>query len=160
MKPLAGKSVLVTRPRAQAASLVADLEALGAQVHQMPVIEIEPPESMEPLDDALQNLSSYDWVVLTSVNGVKAVTKRMQDLSISIDHLATRKLATIGPATADELAKTVRAPDLVPSEYVSEAIAEALIRTMPTSKARFLLARADIARKDLAHLLRAQGWEV
>jgi len=161
-KPLSGKSVLVTRPKEQAGGLIEALEALGSIVLAMPVIEIRPPESFMLLDAALRNLDSYDWVILTSVNGVKAVQARMHELAIPIERLAERRLAAIGPATAAELEKFARKPDLVPEEYVSEAIAAAIagIDLQPAEfrgPARFLLARADIARKDLANILRAQG---
>lgn len=151
---LAGKCVLVTRPKHQAEAAIRELEALGATVFAVPAIEIQPPESFEPLDGALRMLESYDWVVLTSVNGVRATAARMEELGISPSSLEGRKLAAIGPATAAEMERFFRAPDLVPAEYVSEAIAEA----MPDIEdQRFLLARADIARRDLAHLLRERG---
>lgn len=160
MSALAGKTVLVTRPQAQAQGFVRELESLGAIVYAMPVIEIQPPESYDRLDRALSNLESYDWVVLTSVNGVRAVVDRMNALDISLELLKQRKLAAIGPATAGELAASVRAPDLVPKEFVSEAIAEALDKLGVQAPAKFLLARADIARRDLADLLLARGMEV
>lgn len=138
----------------------------------MPAIEIKPPFSFGPLDTALRDLEGYDWVVLTSVNGVKSISIRMAELGIPIEKLSSRKLAAIGPATAAELERVARKPDLVPAEYVSEAIAEA-IRELSSAgfqpavgapavhgPQRFLLARADIARRDLAHLLRAEGAEV
>jgi uroporphyrinogen-III synthase len=158
MKSLVGKSVLVTRPKAQAEGLVTELEALGATVYAMPVIQIAPLESTGRLDEALTHLDRYDWIVLTSVNGVKAVAERLEALSIPSAKLGEKRLATIGPATAAELEKIARKPDLMPDEYVSEAIA-AMFSSAGDSPAgkRFLLARADIARKDLANLLREQG---
>lgn len=163
MSSLAGKSVIVTRPKAQSDGLTQELQKHGATVIAMPVIEIEPPDSYGPLDDALTNLDRYDWVVLTSVNGVQAVAARLDDLGIPLSRLSERKLAAIGPATAAELAKVARQPDLVPDEYISEAIAEAIDRLEANeesegrNRSRFLLARADIARRDLANLLRERG---
>ncbi|HVT12311.1 MAG TPA: uroporphyrinogen-III synthase [Fimbriimonadaceae bacterium] len=157
MKPLAGRSVLVTRPKAQAEGLVAELEGLGAAVFTMPVIEILPPESTNPLDAALKNLDVYDWVVLTSVNGVKAVAMRMGELGIPVENLRHKRLAAIGPATAEALERFVRKPDLIPEQYVSEAIAAGLGKVHGMN---FLLARADIARRDLADLLRQGGARV
>ncbi|MFI5386741.1 MAG: uroporphyrinogen-III synthase [Fimbriimonadales bacterium] len=153
----------MTRPKAQSEGLVAKLQALGATAYVMPVIEIRALDSNEALDAALSQLDSYDWVILTSVNGVKAVENRMTALKIPAEKLSSRKLAAIGPATAAELERFSRKPDLIPDEYVSEAIAEAIERVgAPTVRGpgRFLLARADIARKDLADLLRAQGAQV
>jgi uroporphyrinogen-III synthase len=145
---------MVTRPKDQAMALIRPLEELGAQIVSMPAIEIAPPLDPAPLDQALANLERYDWVVLTSVNGVESVRRRMEELRIPAENLKTRHLAVIGPATGAALAASFRAPDVVPGEYVSEAIAEAL---GDVRGKRFLLARADIARRDLAEILLAEG---
>lgn len=149
---LAGQTVLVTRPRGQAAALVEPLEALGARVFALPAIEIVPPESFEELDAALCDLDRSDWLVLTSVNGVAAVKERFDALGLR-NAFGTR-IAAIGPATAEAATKAFKAPDLVPDEYVSEAIAEAMGEVRGK---RILLARADIARKELANILRERG---
>lgn len=154
---LQGKSVLVTRPRHQVRDLAEPLEALGAEVIVMPTIGIAPPEDTTILDDALCNLYRYDWVVLTSVNGVEAVRQRMEDLEIPLGYLMNRKIAVIGPSTAKAFAEHFRKPDLIPAEYVSEAIGEAL---GDVSGQRFLLARADLARRDLADMLNNGGAKV
>lgn len=155
--PLAGKTVMVTRPEHQSGGLKATLESLGAKVAIVPVIEIVPPADTTQLDSALRNLDSYDWVVFTSVNGVEAVRERLQALGISPDSLCGLKLAAIGPATSEAMAASFRAPDLMPAEFVSERIADALPEVPGL---RFLLARADLARKDLAEALRAKGARV
>jgi uroporphyrinogen-III synthase len=133
------------------------LKKLGADVILMPALEIAPLEDTAALDVALSNVGSYDWVVLTSVNGVEAVVSSMSALDIPLEALASRKLAVIGPATAEALAAAVRQPDLVPAEFVSESIAESL---GDVAGQRFLLARADKARKDLAVMLRKRGAEI
>ena len=157
MKPLLGKRVMITRPEHQSSGLKSKLEELGAEVFTVPVVQIIAPEDPLPFELALENLSRYDWVVLTSVNGVEAVRAQMEALSLSPESLKSRKLAAIGPATAQALESAFRAPDLVPGEYVSEAIAAA----MPDVHGlKFLLARADLARKDLADTLRTMGAEV
>jgi len=120
----------------------------------MPTIGIAPPIDTTVLDDALCNLYRYDWVVLTSVNGVEAVRQRMEDLEIPFGSLMNRKIAVIGPSTARAFAESFRKPDLIPTEYVSEAIGEAL---GDVNRQRFLLARADLARRDLAALLTDRG---
>lgn len=159
--PLSGKSVLVTRPKHQAEGLAQELERLGATVTQLPVIEIAPLEGTEALDAALARLADYDWLVLTSVNGVAAVRERLTALGIDLTVLGSRKIAAIGPATAASVQEWVgREPDLVPPEYVSESIAETIDWPEASVAPRFLLARADIARKDLANLLREKGAEV
>ncbi|MEZ0324509.1 MAG: uroporphyrinogen-III synthase [Fimbriimonas sp.] len=154
---LRGKSVLITRPKHQAAEMAGQLEQLGAAVIMMPALEIAPLEDTASLDDALRRLSTFDWVVLTSVNGVRAVVSRMGILGIPVKELASVRLAVIGPATARELSELVRAPDLMPAEFVSESIVEAL---GDVGGQRFLLARADKARRDLAVTLRERGAEV
>jgi uroporphyrinogen-III synthase len=152
--PLQGKTVLVTRPQHQARDLAEPLEALGAKIVLMPSIGISEPDDMSELDNALRNLDRYDWVVLTSVNGVEALRQRMLSLGISFGSLMSRKIAVIGPSTARAVTDVFRAPDLVPSEYVSEAIASELGEVRDQ---RFLLARADLARRDLAELLMGRG---
>ena len=81
-KPLSGVRVLVGRAKHQAGALSAELRELGAQVTEIPFIEIRPPRSFRPLDRALRHLGSYDWLILTSVNGVEAMWKRMKQLRI------------------------------------------------------------------------------
>jgi uroporphyrinogen-III synthase len=152
--PLKGRTVLVTRPRHQQSDFADRLVELGAQVIAMPAIEIEDLESYDDFDDALGRLETFDWVVFTSVNGVAAVTSGLDRLHIPRSTLAGRKLAAIGPATAAALAEACREPDLVPAEYV----AEALDRELPNAEGqKILLARADIARRDLAISLVARG---
>ncbi|AIE84305.1 uroporphyrinogen-III synthase [Fimbriimonas ginsengisoli] len=155
--PLAGMTVMVTRPAAQVEDLARPLQELGAEVVTMPAIEIAQPLDRRPLDSALRNLGDYDWVVLTSVNGVDAVRRAMDEVGVPIEEMNERKLAVIGPATGAALTKAFRAPDLMPAEFVSEAIAQAL---GDVAGKRFLLARADIARRDLAQILALRGAEV
>jgi len=157
MKPLLGKRVMTTRPRHQAAGLTEALEGLGAIVDEVPMVTIAPAPDMEALDLALGEAGDFDWLVFTSVNGVDAVRDRLYLLGLDARVIAGCKLAAIGPATAEALKNAFREPDLMPSEYVSEAIAEGL---GDVSGLRFLLLRADIARKDLAHKLVELGAEV
>jgi uroporphyrinogen-III synthase len=133
------------------------LKELGATPVQLPAIEIAAPEDYTAFDAALRDLTRYDWVVLTSVNGVAAVAHRMAQLGIAGAALSSRKLAVIGPSTAEALKASFRQPDLVPHEYVSEALATTLGEVKGKS---FLLLRADIARKDLAEELRRKGAKV
>jgi len=151
---LAGKSVLVTRPRHRAAELVAALEAEGARVISMPTIDIVEPDDWAPVDRALRALSSFDWVVFTSVNGVDAARTRMTALAIPREALSTRKIAAVGSVTADALAKAFRAPDAVPGEFVSDALAAGMDAV---AGQRVLLFRADIARAALPLALARAG---
>jgi uroporphyrinogen-III synthase len=143
---LAGRRIVITRPDPDAARLADRLRALGAVPLVVPSITIEftdPPE----LDRALKDLRGYHWVVFTSRNGVEAVFRRTA-------RLAGPRVAAIGPATADALRQHGVTPDLVPAEYVAEAILAALPEVRGL---RFLLPRADIAREALADGLRRRG---
>ena len=144
--PLRGRRIVITRPEPDAGRLAARLEALGATPIVVPAIRIAFAEPT-PLDAALANTGRNQWVIFTSRTGVEAVFCR-------IDRLEGPRVAAIGPATAAELGKHGVKPDLVPSEYVAEAILESLGEVRGQ---RFLLPRADIARRALADGLRERG---
>ncbi len=155
-RPLFGKRVLVTRSRAQASVLSDLLAREGALPVELPTIEVLPPDSFTPLDEALARLSTYHWVVFTSVNGVDFFFHRLHHLGRDAKALATARLAAIGPATAKALeARGVR-PDLVPSEYLSAKIVEAF-QGVDLEGQRVLLPRADLAGRDLPQGLRERG---
>jgi uroporphyrinogen-III synthase len=143
-QPLLGLCVLVGRARHQASALSSGLRKLGASVIEIPFIEIRKPRSYEPLDTALKNLPSYDWLVLTSVNGVEALWERVQKLKLSRKHLPSLKVAAIGPATKQALEKRGIKVDVVPKEYVAEAVVTTLRRRVKGK--RVLLVRAKVAR--------------
>jgi uroporphyrinogen-III synthase len=155
--PLAGKCVLITRPPAQAPDLAVLLEAEGASVITLSSISIEPVEDASALDAALQSLARYHWAIFTSVNGVRAVGECLARLGLGWGAFKSARIAAIGPATAEALRAAGVAPDLVPGEYVAEAIAQGIGEVRGQ---RVLLARADIAREALAVELRRKGAEV
>lgn len=159
-RPLFGRRVVVTRARAQASSFAAELEALGAEVLQFPTIRIEPPLDPEPLRRSVREVNGFDWVVFTSVNGVEYFWAELVAGGADARALAGVSLCAIGPATADALRARGLQPDLIPDEYLAEAIAAALIERGPLEGRRVLLPRADIAREALPRLLREQGAEV
>jgi uroporphyrinogen III methyltransferase/synthase len=162
--PLLGQRVLVTRPAHQAADFMAELRALGAEPISFPTIEIRPVEDTSALDGAIRRLAAagtseiggYDWLVLTSANGVAAFWERLQQLGLDSRCLAPVRIAAIGPATADALNRRSITSDLVPREYTAEGVLVAFYR-LPVEGQRFLLARADIARQTLAEGLAARG---
>jgi uroporphyrinogen-III synthase len=164
--PLAGLRVLVTRPAHQSADFIAALRSLGADPLPFPTIEIVPLEDTAPLDEAIQRISSgfpkdgYDWLVLTSVNGVTAWWERLEAAGLDARYLAGVKIAAIGPATAAALKQRSIIPDLVPEVYTAEGILKAFDRLGSVAGQRFLLARADIARRALAKGLVARGAHV
>lgn len=147
---LDGLSVIVTRARHQAAPLTDALTAAGATVVPVPAIDIEPPTDWEQLDSALCALASFDWVVFTSGNAVDAVVDRMLDLGIELSHLATRKLAAVGATTAGALSSRLRSPDVIPTEFLADALP---LEMGNLRGAHVLLPQADIARKGLAERL-------
>jgi uroporphyrinogen III methyltransferase / synthase len=153
-RPLFGKRVVVTRAREQASGLRARLERLGAAVVELPAIQIE------PVDVTVPDLSAYDWLVLTSANGVIALFERgLGPTGRDARALAGVRVAAIGPGTAAALAARGIRADLVPDRFV----AEALLAAFPPPSApgaRVLLARAEQARDVLPDGLEAKGYRV
>jgi uroporphyrinogen-III synthase len=143
-RPLAGKQILITRARHQAGRLAEALEAQGATVVRLPAIEIVPPETFGPLDHALEGIAGFDWLIVTSANGVAALNERLQSLAIPIEKLGHLQVAAIGPATATALERIGLKPSAVPEEYVAEAVV-ALLHEKVQGK-RVLLVRAEVAR--------------
>ncbi len=156
--PLAGTRILVGRARHQAGSLSTSLRGLGARVIEIPFIEICKPGSYEPLDDALGKLKSYDWLILTSVNGVQAMWNRMRTLRVPRAGLKRLQVAAIGPATKKAIVKHGLKVKMVPEEYVAESVVKGL-RDKVNGK-RLLLVRAKVARDVIPEELRAAGAQV
>jgi uroporphyrinogen-III synthase len=156
--PLSGLRILVGRARHQASALSSGLRELGAEVLEIPFIEIRKPRSYKPLDSALKKLHDYDWLVLTSVNGVDAVWERLHKLRLTKRHLKRLKIAAIGPATKKAIEKRGIKVNVVPEEYVAESVVESL-RDQVAGK-RVLLARAKVARDVIPRELRKLGAEV
>lgn len=153
-RALAGKRVLITRATEQAPGLAALLEAEGAEVLTLAAISIEPAADYHALDQAIRQVEQYQWVIFTSVNGVRAVGQRLEVIGRDWQTFKNARVAAIGPATTEALRKVGVRPDFVPAEYVAEAIT-AGIGEVPGQ--RILLPRADIAREALAVELRQKG---
>jgi uroporphyrinogen III methyltransferase/synthase len=143
-RPLFGKRVLVTRPRAQAGEMIHQLEILGAAAHALSVVEIREPADWSPVDEALQRIAEFHWLVFTSANGVHAFVRRLRQQGLDLRALGAVKLAVIGPGTAEALRAYHLEADLVPSEFRSESLAAALAPAVKGK--RVLLARADRGR--------------
>ena len=152
MKPLAGKRILITRPRAQAAELSDKLSAQGAMPVVFPAIELAPLDDYTALDQAVRHLAQYQWIVFTSVNGVKAFWERLDVVGAGI--MPTLRVAAIGPATASALQAHDVTVTLIPDEYVAEAIIASIGAVQGQ---HILLPRADIAREALAVELQKRG---
>ncbi len=142
--PLFGSTILVTRPQSESNRSASDLEALGAEVLDAPMIRIEPIDNTEPLDRAIRRLETFDWLVFTSSNGVRFFLKRLEELGRDLRVLGHLKLAAIGPSTAASLTEARLRADLVPDSQRSEGMVEALRHE--AAGCRILLARADRGR--------------
>src|SRR5271155_5708939 len=121
-RPLSGVRVLVGRARHQASALSSELRKLGADVLEIPFIEIRKPRSFKPLDSALIDLGTYDWLILTSVNGVEAMWNRLARLRLPKTGLKHLRIAAIGPATKKAIEQRGGQVHVVPKEYVAESV--------------------------------------
>ena len=157
-KPLAGERVLITRAKDQASTLAAELEALGATVIEIPSIEIRPPASYVALDATINNIENYDWLILTSVNGVAALFSRMETLGFGPEKLLHLNIAAIGPATEEAIEVHGVPVDVVPEKYVAESVVAALWEQVRGK--RVLLVRAKVARDVIPEELRKAGARV
>lgn len=155
---LTGRRVLVTRAAGQAGRLSQGLRALGIEPVQVPVLEILPPLSFAPLDDAIQRLSGYDWLILTSANAVHMLAGRASFLGVSLTAHAALKIAAVGASTAAEVNNAGLKVSLVPEKFVAESLIAALDGKVAGS--RILLVRAASARDVLPDALRAAGASV
>ena len=157
-RPLFGKKVAVTRPIAQSRSLCEMLARAGAQPVSVPLIEItEAADNGAALKADAARLDSYDWIILTSANGARALLAAVNDAR----DFGKAKVAAIGPATAEVLRAANIRPDLVPRRYVAEALLDELLdRETARETGKALIARAAVARDVLPDGLREAGWEV
>jgi uroporphyrinogen-III synthase len=156
--PLAGCRILVSRARKQAGALSSALRELGCRVIEIPFIEIREPKSYRPLDTALRNIGAYDWLILTSVNGVRALFARMAGSKLRTPALSHLKIAAIGPATKRAIEQHGLRVTVTPKEYIAESVVAALRRRVKGK--RVLLVRAKVARDVIPRELRAGGAHV
>ncbi len=160
-KPLFGQRVLVTRARSQASELVAKLDELGAETYEFPVIETKLPDSagnVLAIRDALTQADDYDWVILTSVNGVDYFFRWLEREAVDIRRFHRAKFAAVGPKTAQELARRGILADLLPESYQAEGLADKLDGLVKQGQ-KALLPRGDLARELLPKKLKELGVE-
>jgi uroporphyrinogen III methyltransferase/synthase len=155
-KPLMGRSIVVTRSREQASDLVKRLSDLGAECLECPTITVVPPDDLKPLDMAIENLFSYDWLMFTSVNGVNFFFNRLFEKNNDVRALNHVHTAVIGPATAKRLFDFGLKSDIVPESYRAESVVKAFAREDISGK-RILLPRAKEARQVLPLELTKMG---
>lgn len=156
-RPLSGRRVLVTRPRAQSAELVRLLEEAGAEVVHFAAIEIAPPPSWESLDAVIDASASFHWILFTSTNGVDAFFARVAELRREVS-LRGSKVAAVGSATAEALRRHGVEPDVIPEKFQ----ATELLPLLPADQrgVRTAIVRALEGREVLVDELRARGGEV
>lgn len=157
-KPLAGRKILITRARDQSGEFATQLKDLGAEAIEFPTIQIVPTLRRKELDRAIDRLSSYDWVLFTSANGVNFFWQRLRKkgkrrLPLSL------KICAIGPATAHQLKEKKIPVDYMPKEFVAESMLKGFDKMEIVGK-RILLARAKKARDVLPRGLIKMGADV
>ena len=156
-RPLFGRRIVVTRAQPQAAEFAAKLRQRGAEAIELPAIAFEPPGDPDRLAQAADEVGSYDWVVFTSPTGVARFFEQLRDAR----SLGGVQVAAIGPGTAAALAERNVVADLIPEQYVAEALLEALSDEVGSDgPGRVLIPRAETARDVLPDGLAAAGWEV
>lgn len=158
-RPLLGKNILVTRAREQASDLVAKLASLGANCIELPSIRIVPPADYGPMDKAIENLDPYEWLIFTSVNGVKYFFDRLFEKGLDVRALHKMHTACIGPATAEKLLGYGIKCDVLPKSYYAESVVEAF-QNLDMKGKKVLLPRALEARTILPDSLREMGAQV
>lgn len=178
-KPLFGKRIMITRAKSQSTEFVEMIESLGGEAYEFPVIQIGPPSDWGPVDAAIEDLASYQWVIFTSANGVDFFFRRVREIQdlpagsykrVSEDRGGSMgsignagnirgKIAAVGAKTAEALRKHGVSVDLLPQEFVGESLVVELLSHVQKGQ-RVLLPRADIARKLLPDALREIGCEV
>lgn len=152
------RTVVVTRSKGGEDALAERLRELGAALREIPAIAFAPPADAGPLDAALRGLDRFDWAVFASATAVERTVERMRALGLEPASLGRLRLAAVGPATADRLAREVRRADLVPEEARGEALAAALAPSVRGR--RVLLPRPAEGRPELLDGLLAAGAEV
>lgn len=155
-RPLFGKRILVTRPKLQAPAFSDLITAAGGEAVECPTIEIVPPEDWGPLDRALQRLSTYNWLIFTSVNGIAPFMTRLLESQRDVRALAGLTMCCIGPRTAEALSAYGLRADVIPEEFQAEGILEAL-DGRPVRGMNVLIPRALVAREILPEQLRTRG---
>ncbi|MBA2504182.1 MAG: uroporphyrinogen-III synthase [Pyrinomonadaceae bacterium] len=155
--PLLDRTIMITRPRTQAAEFAQQLEDYGARVVQCPMIEIIEPESYEAVDEAIGNLYGYDWVIFTSANGVEYFMRRLSVNGRDASALDDLRVCAIGERTAEALREAAVHVDVVPEEFKAEGVFRALETYMGGREKLqgqvFLFPRAAVARDYLPRAL-------
>lgn len=163
-KPLEGRTIVITRARAQSADFVRELEEAGARVISCPTIEIVEPESYALLDEAIENLYGYDWLIFTSVNGVDYFLRRLESLGHAASEMDELRVCAIGEATALRLREARIHVDVIPERFKAEGAFSAIESYAGgregLDRLNFLIPRAAVARDYLPKALEEAGARV
>jgi uroporphyrinogen-III synthase len=147
LKPLDKTTILVTRSAGQSSQFSQLLEAEGATVMEMPTLVIHPPSSWELLDQAIANLQTFDWLILTSANGVEFFFKRLFEQGKTISDLAAVKIAVVGKKTAAILKQQGLKPNLIPTDFVADSLVEEFPESL--DKKRILFPRVETGGREI-----------
>ncbi len=158
-RPLFGKGILVTRPPEQAPVFSHLLAGYGAEPVECPTLDIMPPDDWHGVDAAIQELSTFDWVIFTSVNGVQAFMRRLWAMGKDMRSFSNARLCCIGPKTKEAVERWGLVPDLVPRIFQAEGILEAM-EQVGLQGTRILIPRAKVARDILPDQLTKIGASV
>lgn len=157
--PLTGTTILVTRAAGQSSEFCQLLQQQGAVAIEMPALEITPPSSWFALDEAIANLHSFDWLILTSTNGVDYFFRRLQDKGQNPQILEKVKIAVVGKKTAGSLAQYGLSPDFIPPDFVADSLVEHFPEELANQK--ILFPRVETGgREVLVQELTAKGAKV
>lgn len=159
LRPLFGQRILVTRARAQSADFIRAIEDLGGEPYEFPVIEMRLPRDdgqLEAIDEVMQQLSDYEWLILTSANGVHYWMEHMRRTNMDIRKLAGLRVVSVGPKTAEVMQQYGLQPDLTAEQFSQEGL-WSLLEQQVRSGQRVILARGDLARPWLGQQLRKAG---
>lgn len=157
--PLAGETILITRAASSGNSFRTMLEEKGATVLEMPTLEIKPPSTWQPLDNAINHLQEFDWLILTSANGVEYFFARLHHLGKDINSLKNIKIAVVGTKTAQFLAKYQVSPDFIPPDFIADSLVSHFPENIKDKK--ILFPRVETGgREILVQQLSQQGGEV
>jgi uroporphyrinogen-III synthase len=157
--PLSGKTVLITRSVGQSSQFTELIEKAGANAIEMPALEICPPSSWEALDNAIVNLSEFDWLILTSSNGINYFFERLMVLEKDARTLANLKIAVVGEKTAQSLKNHNLKPDFIPPNFIADSLIENFPEQLAGKKVLFPRVESG-GREDLIKEFRNQQAEV
>jgi uroporphyrinogen-III synthase len=148
-QPLTQQTILVTRSAGQSSQFTVLLQQQGATVLEMPTLEITPPSSWEPLDQAIATIHSFDWLILTSANGVDYFFDRFAQLGHDLEELAALKIAVVGKKTAASLQQRGRQPDYIPPNFVADSLVEWFPEADRFAQLKLLFPRVETGGRDV-----------